>query len=307
MSDYILEVSNLTKNYGDIRALDSINLNIEKGKIYGLLGPNGAGKTTFLRIVNNLLTFDSGSILINGEPASFSTAKYLGYLPEERGLYDNMRVDEQILFFGKLRGGERTRLQKVMKEYMEIFNLTADSHRKIKELSKGNQQKVQIVATLVHEPDLVMLDEPFSGFDPLNGALLANLIDRLQSQGATIMLSSHNMPAVEEICSDITMINKGKVLLSGTLSDIKEIHKEGKYFITLDNKYSPKENNCNNTIKEISTAHNLPGRSGFSYLIEKNPDVSRSELIRELSEHNEILLFEEKLPTLNEIFIKYAQ
>jgi len=300
----ILEARGLSKCYGNLKALDSIDIDIERGKIYGLLGPNGAGKTTFLRIVNNLLTYDSGKVTVNGEPVSYATAKYLGYLPEERGLYDNMRVDEQILFFGRLRGGEPQKLYRTMNEYMEIFNLGGDSHRKIKELSKGNQQKVQIVATLVHEPDLVMLDEPFSGFDPINGALLTNLIERLQERGTTIMLSSHNMPAVEEICSDITLIDKGHVLLSGTLSDVKENHKDGKYFVTFSNEYA--DGYGDSPAISMCPVQNKPGRTGYSYLVSADDGITSSNLIQYLAQNNDVLIFEEKLPTLNDIFIKYA-
>ncbi len=306
MERHILQIKNLTKLYGSYKALDNISLDIERGKVYGLLGPNGAGKTTLLRIINNLLTYDSGTVLVNGEKASYATAGYLGYLPEERGLYENMRVDEQIMFFGQLRGADKRKLWKTMAEYLEIFNLTADSHRKIKELSKGNQQKVQILATLVHEPELVMLDEPFSGFDPINGILLSNLIDRLKERGATIILSSHNMPAVEEICTDITLINKGRVLLSGSLADIKQKNKEGKYLFCLSKPYA-RSGNGNEVIGEIAVTDNPPGRNGSSYLITPAENATPRQLLNHISSNNEILLFEEKLPSLNEIFIKYAK
>lgn len=161
----ILQIDGLVKHYASTKALDNVSLSVAKGEICGLLGPNGAGKTTILRIINNLLVSDAGSVLVNGIPASLEASRNIGYMPEERGLYDKMRVEDQILYFGQLKGGDKARLRNVMGEYMEIFNLTGQGKRKIKELSKGNQQKVQIIATLVHEPELVILDEPFSGFD----------------------------------------------------------------------------------------------------------------------------------------------
>ena len=208
MTENILEIKNLRKNFGSKQALDDVSFNVERGSIVGLLGPNGAGKTTLLRIINGIMVSDSGEALINGSPASLETSRHIGYMPEERGLYDKMRVEDQIMYFGRLKGGEKGRLRDVMAEYLELFNLTADRRRRVKELSKGNQQKVQIISTLVHEPELVILDEPFSGFDPINGQLLQTLIERLHDRGVTIMLSSHNMPAIEEMCSDIALINR---------------------------------------------------------------------------------------------------
>ena len=187
----ILEIDSLVKNYASTKALDNVSFSVGQGEICGLLGPNGAGKTTLLRIINSILVSDSGSVLINGVPASLEAGKQIGYMPEERGLYEKLKVEDQILYFGQLKGGDLPRLRVVMNEYMEIFNLQGQGKRKVKELSKGNQQKVQIIATLVHEPSLVILDEPFSGFDPINGALLQDLISRLREKGSTIMLSSH--------------------------------------------------------------------------------------------------------------------
>ena len=300
---YPLEIDSLTKKFGDTAALKSVTLSVEKGKIYGLLGPNGAGKTTLLRIINNLLVADSGSVRINGEPVSFATSRHLGYMPEERGLYEKMTVEEHIMFFGKLKGASVRRLKEVMSEYMDTMDLKKDSTRKIKELSKGNQQKVQIVATLAHEPSVIMLDEPFSGFDPINGRLLTTLIEHLREKGTTVILSSHNMPAVEELCSDIALINHGELILDGTLSEIKERDKENKYIVDLSSPL-PEDAESNGIKAQLTDSEN----GKFRYLITKTEPISNSALISGVTGKGaDILHFEEKLPTLNELFIKYAK
>ena len=303
----ILQIENLSKNYSSVKALDNVNLQVTPGEICGLLGPNGAGKTTLLRIINSILVADSGSVLINGIPASLKAGRNIGYMPEERGLYDKMTVEDQIMYFGLLKGGEKKRLREVMGEYMEIFNLTGQGKRKIKELSKGNQQKVQIIATLVHEPSLVILDEPFSGFDPINGALLRDLIARLNEKGATIMLSSHNMPAIEEMCNSIALINHGRLLLKGELADIKEDHKEDDLILTTRRPLDlPLLLDCG-LIEEVNQIEVSKGRKGNSYKIKKKPEVRNSDLLHAVSLQGEISHFEEHLPSLNDIFLKLTK
>jgi ABC-2 type transport system ATP-binding protein len=302
-----LETIDLTKFYGERKVLNNVSLSIGKGDIYGLLGPNGAGKTTFLRIVNNILYKDSGTVLINGEPLSMKQSRHLGYMPEERGLYPKMRVDEQILYFGLLKGGDKQRLQKTMMEYMHIFQLTKDAKRKVQELSKGNQQKVQIIATLVHEPDIVMLDEPFSGFDPLNGVLLAQLLDRLKEQNTTIILSSHNMAAVEEICSNIALINKGELLLNGNIHQIKEGNKQNIIEIKTLSKVdfdSLKEKGMVDSLDYVAPTDNEPY---WKWLVKKSTGVDNNTLITNVCTQTQIISFQEKLPSLNELFIRYTQ
>lgn len=302
----ILEINGLVKNYANTRALDNVSFNVGKGEICGLLGPNGAGKTTLLRIINSLLVCDEGSVTINGLPASLKAGQHIGYMPEERGLYDKMRVEDQILYFGQLKGGELKRLREVMNEYMEIFNLSGQAKRKIKELSKGNQQKVQIIATLVHEPDLVILDEPFSGFDPINGALLQDLIARLNEKGATIMLSSHNMPAIEEMCNTIALINHGRLLVKGEISDIKELHKTDELILTTRNELSLPLLMDSNLLYKANPTQNIKGRKGFSYIIGKKPGVKNVDLLDAIALQGDILQFEERLPSLNDIFLNYT-
>lgn len=302
----ILEIDGLVKNFAATRALDNVSFNVEKGEICGLLGPNGAGKTTLLRIINSLLVCDAGSVTINGEPASLKAGRHIGYMPEERGLYEKMGVEDQIMYFGLLKGGDKRRLREVMNEYMEIFNLSGQGHRKVKELSKGNQQKVQIIATLVHEPDLVILDEPFSGFDPINGQLLRDLIARLNEKGATIMLSSHNMPAIEEMCGTIALINHGRLLVKGEISDIKEIHKTDDLVITTRNPLSLPLLMSSTLLDSAKQVNNLKGRKGSTYILRKKYGVRNTDILQNVAIQGEILQFEEKLPSLNDIFINYT-
>lgn len=300
----ILEISNLNKNFGSLLALDNVNMTVEQGAICGLLGPNGAGKTTLLRIINGILTKDSGSVLVFGEEASLNSARKLGYMPEERGLYDNMTIENQILYLGQLKGGSAARIREVMNDYLELFNLIGNEKRKLKELSKGNQQKVQIISTLVHEPKLVILDEPFSGFDPINGQLLQELISRLHDNGTTIILSSHNMPAVEEMCDSIALINHGKVLLQGNINDIKEENKKNEIRIVTANPLPLSQIGEKGYLEWVRLDENVAKRKGYTYRLKKAPGISNIDLLSEISTHSDISLFEETLPTLNEIFIE---
>lgn len=302
----ILEITNLSKEFGEVKALRDVSLNIEQGQIYGLLGPNGAGKTTLLRIVNGIMTKDSGSVKIAGEEINLQSAQKIGYMPEERGLYDNMTIDQQIMFFGELKGGNRMRLREVMHEYLDIFNITDYQHKPIKELSKGNQQKVQIISTLVHEPDLVIFDEPFSGFDPINGHLLQELIKELQNRGTTIILSSHNMPAIEEMCDSIALINKGELILQGRIDNLKEANKTNHLIMTASSPLQDAPLRDCGMIASIAEDYPTGGRKGFAYKIEKLPGVSNSQLLTLLASQTEIIHFEEALPSLNQLFIKYT-
>ena len=302
----MLKINNLTKHYTNLKALDNVTFEVGKGEICGLLGPNGAGKTTLLRIINNLLVTDTGTVTINNEPASLKATRHIGYMPEERGLYDKMRVEDQIMYFGRLKGGDKKRLREVMHEYMDIFNLTGQGKRIIKELSKGNQQKVQIIATLVHEPELVILDEPFSGFDPINGALLKDLIARLNEKGSTIMLSSHNMNAIEEMCSSIALINKGQLLVKGELSDIKDEHRTGNLILTTRKALDTPLLEDSGLIEHIENIPSKNGRKGHAYYISKNPNVKNNDILEAVSLQGEIIHFEEHLPSLNDIFLEYT-
>ncbi len=302
----VLEINNLTKHFANVKALDDVSLRVEEGAICGLLGPNGAGKTTLLRIINGILAFDSGEVTVLGQPVSLRVASEIGYMPEERGLYDKMRVEDQILYFGQLHGGKPADLRPVMKEYMAMFNLEGQERRRVKELSKGNQQKVQIISTLVHSPKLVILDEPFSGFDPINGQILTQLISRLHDKGTTIILSSHNMPAIEEMCSDIALINHGRLLVADTISELKEANKDGALLLTTRKPLNEGMLRDSGIIESIEASDPHQWRKGSAYRIVKKEGVSNSALISELALQSEILHFEESLPSLNDIFLKYT-
>lgn len=302
----ILSIRNLSKRFSHTKALDNLSLEVERGSILGLIGPNGAGKTTLLRLINGISKIDTGTIMINGAQASLSTARHIGYMPEERGLYDNATVENQIMFFARLKNGHPERIRKVMKEYLELFNLSGMENRKIKELSKGNQQKVQIISTLAHEPQLLILDEPFSGFDPINGDILQKIIEKLHLDGITIILSSHNMPAIEEMCTHIAILNHGKLLLDGPLDDLKEVHKGNDLIVITSSPLSDMESENDELIESLSLNQHIKSPKGFSYSIRKRPGISNSDIIRKIAARSEILKFEEALPSLKDLFIKYA-
>ena len=302
----ILEIEGLNKSFATTQALKDVSLNVPEGAICGMLGPNGAGKTTLLRIINHILIADSGTVLIDGQPASLETSRSIGYMPEERGLYDKMRVEDQIMYFGLLKGGDKTAVRDVMEEYLDIFQLRKEKRRLVKELSKGNQQKVQIISTLVHDPKLVILDEPFSGFDPINGQLLQDLVSRLHEKGRTILLSSHNMPAVEEMCSSIALVNKGQILVHGDLDNIKEQHKTSNLLLTTRNPLHEGLLADSGLIESIEKIPTRGWRKGNAYRIIKRQDVSNNDLIQAVQIQGEILHFEEELPTLTDIFLHYT-
>ncbi len=299
----IIEINNLTKYFGSTLALDEINLCVEKGTVLGLLGPNGAGKTTLLRIINGIMVSDNGAVLIDGENADLTTSRKIGYMPEERGLYENMTVENQIMYFGELKGATKSDIRPIMDEYLQLFNLTAAKKRKVKELSKGNQQKVQIISTLVHNPDVVILDEPFSGFDPINGAILQQLIEKLKSKGTTIIISSHNMHAVEEMCDSIALINHGKLILQGEISDIKHRFKRDEFRIAVDTRLDLNQIGESGKVEWINQIPPIKGFNGYSYQLKKAPEITNISIISEIGKQSDISLFEEILPTLNDIFI----
>lgn len=307
-NDNILKISNLKKSYGDLTALNEISLSVRRGDIFGLLGPNGSGKTTMLRIINSILVPDSGEVLINGRPAELGiTTRNIGYMPEERGLYPKMRVDEQILYFGRLKGCDKETLRRNMAEYMDIFNIPEnDRHRKVEELSKGNQQKVQILATVVHQPELIILDEPFSGFDPINGRLLTDLIARLQEKESTIILSSHNMPAIEDMATSIALINKGNLLVCGDVDDIKDANKTGLLEIVTSAPLSVELALDSTAIKDIIPVASKR-KNTFAYRIVPASISSNNDILAAIAMQGNILRFEEMLPSLNELFINYTQ
>ena len=220
----MLQLSHITKSFGPYRALDDVSLHVPQGSVFGLLGPNGAGKTTLIRIINRLSLPDGGEVLFDGHPISEADNALIGYLPEERGLYKKMRVGEQALYLAQLKGLSKAVAEERLHQWFGRFEIDSWWNRRVEELSKGMQQKVQFVVTVLHQPRLLIFDEPFSGFDPLNATLLKQEILRLRDQGTTVILSTHNMASVEELCDHIALLNQSHVVLDGPLSQIKEQH-----------------------------------------------------------------------------------
>ena len=217
----LLKVENVTKEYTGHKALDDVSLEVERGSVYGLLGPNGAGKTTLIRVITRITMADSGRVLFDGKPLTANDIFKIGYMPEERGLYKKMRVGEQAMFFARLKGLERGEAQRRLRGWFERLNINDWWDKRVEDLSKGMAQKIQFIATVVHEPKLLIFDEPFSGFDPINANLLKEEILALRDRGATVIFSTHNMASVEEVCDHITLINKSRNILSGSVDEIR--------------------------------------------------------------------------------------
>ncbi len=220
----MLTIDNISKSFGSYRALDGVSLHVRRGSVFGLLGPNGAGKTTLIRIVNHIIRPDGGTLLFDGRPMTDADVMQIGYLPEERGLYKKMRVGEQAIYLARLKGLDKDTAERRLRQWFDRLEITDWWNRRVEELSKGMQQKVQFVVTVLHNPQLLIFDEPFSGFDPVNADLLKREILRLKEQGATVIFSTHNMPSAEELCDDIALIDHAQVVLSGSLADIKASH-----------------------------------------------------------------------------------
>ena len=220
----MLTIDNISKSFGNYRALDGVSLHVRRGSVFGLLGPNGAGKTTLIRIINHIIRPDGGTLFFDGHPMTDADVMQIGYLPEERGLYKKMRVGEQAIYLARLKGLDKSTAEQRLRQWFDQLEIADWWNRRVEELSKGMQQKVQFVVTVLHNPQLLIFDEPFSGFDPVNADLLKREILRLKEQGATVIFSTHNMPSAEELCDDIALIDHAQVVLSGSLADIKASH-----------------------------------------------------------------------------------
>lgn len=227
----MLKAENITKKYAEHTALDNVSIHVAKGKVFGLLGPNGAGKTTLIRIINRITVPDSGSVTFDGHPFTSDDVRRIGYLPEERGLYKKMKVGEQAMYLARLKGMSKSDARRELTWWFEKFDIMPWWDKKLEELSKGMQQKVQFVTTVVHRPQLMIFDEPFSGFDPVNAELLKREILELRDKGHTIIYSTHNMASVEDVCDDIALINKSRVVLSGSVTEVKRRFSDGRYEI----------------------------------------------------------------------------
>lgn len=293
-----LETKNVIKQYDKHRALNEVSIAVKEGSVYGLLGPNGAGKTTLIRIINRITAPDSGEVLFKGRASEKNDIFNIGYLPEERGLYKKMKVAEQALFLSQLKGLSRQEASKRIKYWFEKFQISSWMNKKVEELSKGMQQKIQFITTVIHDPELLILDEPFSGFDPVNAELLRNEILELKAKGKTIILSTHNMESVESLCDEISLINKSEVVLQGNVLDIKNQYKKNLFLM----KVASADFDIDSPLFNVVSSE-LVG-SDTIVKIQKQADVSNNELLRSVLSSYEVLSFEEELPSMNDIFIQ---
>lgn len=296
-----LEAENISKNYAGHTALNNVNINVKEKSIFGLLGPNGAGKTTLIRIINQIIGPDTGEIRIRGKVLNANHIYQIGYLPEERGLYKKMKVGEQAMYLARLKGLSKQDAYSRLKEWFEKFEIENWWGKKVEELSKGMAQKVQFIVTVVHKPSLLIFDEPFSGFDPINAELLKQEILKLRDEGATIIFSTHNMSSVEELCDNIALIDKAKVILDGEVQSIKQKYKT--------NAYQLKVRNLQKNINEIlPSSFNLKKvrmqNDCQQFIVELPEKVSSNELLKKVMPFGQVSSFEEILPTMNEIFIR---
>ncbi len=293
-----LKVEKLKKSYEGHVALKEVSFSVPKGSIFGLLGPNGAGKTTFIRILNRIIAYDSGQIFFDGDPLAEKHVNRIGYLPEERGLYRKMKVGDQILYFAQLKGLTYTEAYRRAKDLMRKFEMSSWWDKKLQELSKGMQQKVQFLITIIHDPDLLIFDEPFTGFDPINQEMLKKEIIDLNKRGKTILFSTHQMASVEELCDSIVLINEGEIILQGKLKEIKEQYKKNIFLLEFQ---SP-----DTEFVETDEFKILEVKDGI-YKIQISDRSSVKELINYALSLGTIRMFKEQLPSLNEIFISAVQ
>lgn len=290
----VIEVKNISKSFGDTLAVDEVSFQVPKGRIFGLLGPNGAGKTTAIRIINHIIIADSGSVTINDQPVSPKTQRMIGYMPEERGLYKKMKVGEQLIYLAQLKGLTRKEAEKTIRYWLDRFEASGWYDKKVGELSKGMSQKIQFIATIAHDPDIYIFDEPFSGLDPINSEMLKEIVIELRDNGNTILFSTHRMEQVEQMCDEICLFNKGKTVLKGNLREIKQSYGKNTINIEfegdddfLDELHDVRINNRSTNYAEIRVMNGQ----------------SMQDILKKAMEHAEIYKFERVEPSLTEIFI----
>ena len=298
----LIRIENVTKRFAKHVALDDVSLSIPEGSIYGLLGPNGAGKTTLLRIINRIIAPDSGRVMFGGKEISADDVYRIGYMPEERGLYKKMKVGEQAIFFARLKGLSRKEATCKLKLWFEKFGIESWWDKNVSELSKGMAQKVQFIATVLHEPKLLIFDEPFSGFDPINANLLKGEILALRDKGATIIFSTHNMSSVEEVCDHITLINQSKNILSGNVDEIR--HRHGANIFEID--YRGEEQDILKALAgRCEIMDSAPSPTGFNKVkLHIATDEEVRAVIAAANESVEMRSFREIIPSMNDIFIR---
>ncbi len=301
---YLFTASNIVKRYADHLALDHVTVNVPEGSIYGLLGPNGAGKTTLLRIINQITGPDEGELIYKGRKFLPSDVSTIGYLPEERGLYKKMKVGEQALYLAQLKGMSKADAMATLKHWFVKFEIQAWWNKKVEELSKGMQQKVQFITTIIHKPKLLIFDEPFSGFDPINANLLKNEILELKKNGSTIIFSTHDMGSVEELCDYITLINKSRSILEGAVHDIKMKNKNNTFEIGY--KGDPQEM-MNKLDGHCQVVEQVEDKEGHHIKVKLEENLNGNELLARILPSVIITSFNELIPSVNEIFIRVVQ
>lgn len=299
----LIETKDVVKKFGDFTALNGVSIHVPKDSIFGLLGPNGAGKTTLIRIINQITMPDKGKVLFNGNDLQPDDVQYIGYMPEERGLYKNMKVGEQIIYLAMLKGMSKQDAKKQIKYWFDKFGISSWYNKKMQELSKGQAQKIQFIVTVIHKPKLLIFDEVFSGFDPINANLIRDEILELRKQGATIIFSTHRMESVEELCDDIALINKGKKILEGNLIDIKKQFKSNTFEVGLKTDEKERVKRELSDLYEVKEANFKTLEDDLKLLV-KVPNDNPKELVNYLNNKGVLNHFIELIPTANDIFIQ---
>ena len=298
----LLRIDHITKRYAEHTALNDVSLSIPRGSVYGLLGPNGAGKTTLIRIINRIIMADQGTVLINGKPMTQQDVYRIGYMPEERGLYKKMKVSDQAIYFARLKGLSQREATVRLKEWFIRFGIQDWWNKKVEDLSKGMAQKVQFIVTVLHRPELLIFDEPFSGFDPINANLLKEEILRLRDEGATVIFSTHNMSSVEEICDHITLINRSRNILSGKVEDIRRAHGGNTFSVQYKGDGKALVERLQPICNVFESEESSTGFSSLKIHIERNDDIR--SVVALVNDMVEMRQFTETMPSMNDIFIK---
>jgi ABC-2 type transport system ATP-binding protein len=295
----MLSIRHIVKQYDGQRALDDVSMEVPKGKIFGLLGPNGAGKTSLIRIINQITAPDSGEVLFNGEKLNQSHIERIGYLPEERGMYKKMQIGEQIVYLAKLKGMSQSEAIAAARKWFIKLGIESWWTKKIEELSKGMAQKAQFVSTVMHEPELIILDEPFSGFDPVNAEIIKNEILELNRNGATIIFSTHRMESVEELCDSIALLNKSKKILEGSVREIRKAYRNNTYMLEYEgNRISVNESAPFEVLGETDLG------DGHQLKLKMKDGARANEVLNYVMPQTQVLGFREVIPTMNDIFIE---
>jgi len=303
--DNIIEAKNISKSYATKQALRDINLTIPRAGVYGLLGPNGAGKTTFIRILTQIIGPDSGEILFDGIPIKRSDIERMGYMPEERGLYRKMKVGEQIEYFSRLKGMTKAQSYEAIKYWFTIFDIKDWWGKKVEELSKGMQQKVQFIATVIHKPPLLILDEPFSGFDPINAEIITREILKLKNEGTTIILSTHRLESVEALCDHLSLINNSQKILEGGVSDIRHQFKENMFEIVMAGSDLNIPDGTDIGFELYTKSKDDEGNESLRF--KTKTGITANQILQKFMPVGQIISFKEVLPSINDIFIKLVK